>query len=62
MKKKYVAPRLILIGDMTNNTLGASGPDADAAGQSLDDGNPWNNNTNNTRSSNPGFNDSWTGN
>ncbi len=60
MKKKYVAPRLILIGDMINNTLGASGPDADAGGQSQDDGNPYNRTSAST--SNQGFNDSWTGN
>lgn len=58
MKKKYVAPKLILIGDMTSNTLGASGPDSDAGGLSYDDGNPWNNNQ--TTTSNPGFGPSGT--
>lgn len=29
MKKKYTTPKLIIIGDMVNNTLGASGTLAD---------------------------------
>ena len=29
MKKKYTTPKLIPIGDMVNNTLGASGANAD---------------------------------
>lgn len=29
MKKKYSSPKLILIGDMVNNTLGSSGTGTD---------------------------------
>lgn len=60
MKKKYVAPKLTPIGDMVKNTLGASGPDADAGGQSYDDGNPWND-SNRSSKSTQDFNSGWGG-
>lgn len=34
MKKKYTTPKIILIGDMVNNTLGASGTTSDSGGKS----------------------------
>jgi hypothetical protein len=51
MKKHYNTPSLVLIGDMVNNTLGASGTGADSGSKSRQAGG------NGSQSSNKSFND-----
>ncbi len=54
MKKKYNSPKLILIGDMVNNTLGSSGGGTDNG--TFQDGQA---NGGQATNNNTGFNSSW---
>jgi len=59
MKRKYSSPRLIPIGDMINNTLGASGNRSDGASlQSGGNGKSANSDFNSRNFDSRGFNNS----